>query len=371
MMKRYLKIFGSKKVLLPISSILIYLILSNDLEVIYLASLRLKYQYQGRLSQLNQRQLADTSIYNYKKFTSPYSFYTYFYETGKDVFTKLPECYGFDTDIYFEDAPSKKSIAPELNSTTIFIKSQIVAGYKNRKIIRSTYGRYAQIIFIVSLPQELYDPDNLIISDLMQPDMLVINVSDNYINLSFKVAAGLIYANQCHTNAFFTDDDVFLFLKSIQNSGLLILPKSANHQNPEIHCHKLEASIPNRYNLQKIFDSRSYRKYFISFQDFPYPYFPPFCNGIGYIINFPAVQKLYKNLDSIQMVHNLDDVYLGMLAQGSSVSIKHSDRFDAGWSKFLNCDVFNIHRPEKLVRDGFYEYKEQVCLHDFQFQRYL
>ncbi|XP_078525713.1 UDP-GlcNAc:betaGal beta-1,3-N-acetylglucosaminyltransferase 9-like [Lissotriton helveticus] len=88
-------------------------------------------------------------------------------------------------------------------------------------------------------------------------------------------------------------------------------------------------------------------KYAVTHSLFPYPEYPNFLSGGGFIMTRDAIPGLYRA--SIELpVFPLDDVYLGLLGLAANVTLVHSPRFHTFGLEYNIC-----------------QYKEALVIHRF------
>lgn len=157
-----------------------------------------------------------------------------------------------------------------------------------------------------------------IFNDIVQEDFL-----DTYRNLTYKTVMGYRWATRyCSvaTHILFQDDDfhfnvanVFYFLRLQQDTDSVYIG------------HYIEDSPPDRHN-----DS----KYYMTYDDYPHPYFPPYFPGGAYFISMTIAQKFVKVFPYVKHIA-IDDTFLGIVAYKLNVTLH-----DSGLIAFGGCENF-------------------------------
>ncbi|XP_062580816.1 beta-1,3-galactosyltransferase brn-like, partial [Saccostrea cucullata] len=92
-------------------------------------------------------------------------------------------------------------------------------------------------------------------------------------------------------------------------------------------------------------------KWYLSKEDFPENVLPPYFPGGAYIVSATIAKKLVSNFHLVKWLP-IDDVYIGLVAQKSNITLTHSKLFE-----FNNCDRFHENlacreftRPQELLQ---------------------
>ncbi|XP_061196983.1 beta-1,3-galactosyltransferase 5-like [Saccostrea echinata] len=76
-------------------------------------------------------------------------------------------------------------------------------------------------------------------------------------------------------------------------------------------------------------------KWYLSKEDYPQKVLPPYFPGGAYLVSTTIAKKLVSNFHLVKWLP-IDDVYIGLVAQKSNISLTHSKLFE-----FKNCDKFH------------------------------
>lgn len=190
--------------------------------------------------------------------------------------------------------------------------------FVKRKTIRETWGQNSEnikIVFMIgavndSNLQKLLLKENNVNSDIIQG-----NFVDAYRNMTYKHVMSLKYAvYHCPQAKYIlkTDDDVFVNMPTIV--GFLKYGLSPNGADNLMLC----VLIRNALVL------RSYRsKWRVSFKEYPYRRYPPYCIGWAILYSPDVVFALYKAAQKNDYFW-IDDVHItGIIAD--QVHIVHTD----------------------------------------------
>lgn len=180
---------------------------------------------------------------------------------------------------------------------------------KNRLKIRETWGNLhdlennqVKLIFTIGLSKENKINDLLKLESAMYNDLLQINFSDTYRNLTIKGVNTVKWiANNCKDVIYVlkADDDVYVNTKLLTKHLKLRL-KEEKEDRSSILCY-----VHNK--MKVIRDKKS--KWFVSSDEFPNKYFSKYCSGSAFIINKNAVFKLAKYCHNAKFFW-IDDYFL-------------------------------------------------------------
>ncbi|XP_041367961.1 beta-1,3-galactosyltransferase 1-like [Gigantopelta aegis] len=160
--------------------------------------------------------------------------------------------------------------------------------------------------------------------DILQPSF-----PDSYETLPLKSVAILKWTIQyCMSSRFIlkTDDDVYVNIP-------VLLQLLQAQPNAEFMLGKENYNI----SVRRV----PHDKYYISKAQYPYKAFPPYLQGVGYVITTRAVPRLYDAALHMPLVR-LEDVYVGGFCRiRSGVSMIHTELFKTGFRGGL-CDLRSL-----------------------------
>ncbi|XP_071125940.1 beta-1,3-galactosyltransferase brn-like [Mytilus edulis] len=147
-------------------------------------------------------------------------------------------------------------------------------------------------------------------------DVLQLSIPDQYDNLVYKTIYSLLWLLHVNIEAefiHFVDDDrlvnpvhIYDFATNTIDSTELVMIG-----------YKLELSRPNRNKNSKTY---------ISPEDYPYSYYPPYLIGGTILTNIKTVRALAIAVAFIKIVP-IEDVYLGIVALMANIKLKHHLKF--------------------------------------------
>lgn len=140
-------------------------------------------------------------------------------------------------------------------------------------------------------------------------DILMVDIVEDYKNLIYKHLAIVNWVVKYCSSATYIiklDDDVFVNIKPL--SKHLISHLGLNYINSKfMFCNIVEKGKPSRQR-----DS----KWFVSYNTYPFDYYPRYCEGFSYITNVPTMKLMYHQAKMIPRFW-IDDVYVsGLLLYG-------------------------------------------------------
>lgn len=175
-----------------------------------------------------------------------------------------------------------------------------------RAIIRRTWGNVTKyevtvrVVFITGVDSNASSKDSIRAEYEQFHDIVQENFTDTYDNITYKAVAALRWViDRCPQAAFVlkADDDAFV---SVANLLRLLLRMSAAH--PSLHVRKMMCNLwvdrvprVGKWGLQK--------------SVFRFDYYPPFCQGLAFVMSRDLVAPLY-NATFYTPFLRMDDVYL-------------------------------------------------------------
>lgn len=182
---------------------------------------------------------------------------------------------------------------------------------KHRHLIRSTWGKVdaysvtVRRIFVMGLPTTAQVQDAISMESCLYQDLLQEDFIDSYQNLTYKALGALKWVASFCSGARFVmkaDDDAFV------NMPLLIetLEALAKKGRPSktLYCNAWYGSDVARYG-----------KWAVTVEQRRYPWWPPFCQGLAYVMT-PDLPGAFFNASFDVPFLWMDDVYVtGILAK--------------------------------------------------------
>lgn len=199
----------------------------------------------------------------------------------------------------------------------LFVKSS-PENVNRRKNIRNTWGdkQYIwanyqapiEVLFVLGVypdernltVQKRIKTESWLYRDLIQQDF-----KDTFLNLTTKLTMQFHWASAYCPNAKFvmsTDDDVFVHTPNL----VRYLRGMEQKQVSDLwvgHVHR--GSPPVR---------RKESKYFVPLEMYPWPAYPDYTSGAGYVVSRDVVVKINRAMGFLNKSMYIDDVFMGMVA---------------------------------------------------------
>lgn len=175
-------------------------------------------------------------------------------------------------------------------------------------------------------------------------DMVMGTFNDSYLNMTYKTVMGLHWMNSYCRKATFvmkSDDDVMINIyKLVYFLQELIKTKSESHN---FYFGLAMQPSPFRSNTSK---------WYMSYSDYKYSQYPPYCLGSGYVLSNDVAIKIYGVTKQVPFFW-IDDVYMGFCAKLLNIELTDQSfgyyfvvphyRFDRPWeltiSKVMERDI--------------------------------
>nr|XP_006123497.1 UDP-GalNAc:beta-1,3-N-acetylgalactosaminyltransferase 1 [Pelodiscus sinensis]XP_014429285.1 UDP-GalNAc:beta-1,3-N-acetylgalactosaminyltransferase 1 [Pelodiscus sinensis]XP_025040630.1 UDP-GalNAc:beta-1,3-N-acetylgalactosaminyltransferase 1 [Pelodiscus sinensis] len=179
-----------------------------------------------------------------------------------------------------------------------------------RQAIRVTWGskkfwRDYQVLILFLLGQGAEREDSLDVlsiddESILYGDIIRQDFMDTYDNLTLKTIMAFRWVSEFCSNAKYVmkaDSDIFI------NTGNLV--KFLQNVNSS-------DSFFTGYPLIDNFSYRGfYRKTYISYDEYPFKVYPPYCSGMGYILDGKLALRIYEMMSHIKPI-KFEDVYVGI-----------------------------------------------------------
>ncbi|XP_027601071.1 UDP-GalNAc:beta-1,3-N-acetylgalactosaminyltransferase 1 [Pipra filicauda] len=208
---------------------------------------------------------------------------------------------------------------------------------KARQAIRITWGSRSswwghRVLTLFLLGQDTQRGDNaaelsvedesILYGDIIRQDFL-----DTYDNLTLKTIMGFQWVSEfCPSTRFLmkTDSDVFI------NTPNLV--KFLLQQN----------SSENLFTGYPLIDNFAYRgsdkTRSISYQEYPFRLYPPYCSGLGYVLDGKLALRIYELMSHVKPV-KFEDVYVGICLNILKVNVSVPEDAEQFFLYKVNFDV--------------------------------
>uniref|UniRef100_A0A8C6K357 Hexosyltransferase n=1 Tax=Melopsittacus undulatus TaxID=13146 RepID=A0A8C6K357_MELUD len=207
----------------------------------------------------------------------------------------------------------------DINPFLVILVSSRPEDMMSRQAIRMTWGSQSfwwghRILTLFLLGQDSQRENNaaaLSVEDesILYGDIIRQNFMDTYNNLTLKTIMAFRWITEFCSNTRFlmkTDTDVFINTANLIKF-LLKLNSSEN--------------VFTGYPLINNFAYRgSYQKTYISYDEYPFRLYPPYCSGMGYILDGKLALRIYELMSHIKPI-KFEDVYVGICLNLLNVNI--------------------------------------------------
>uniref|UniRef100_A0A8C3XA82 Hexosyltransferase n=1 Tax=Cyanoderma ruficeps TaxID=181631 RepID=A0A8C3XA82_9PASS len=208
---------------------------------------------------------------------------------------------------------------------------------KARQAIRITWGSRdswwgQRVLTLFLLGQDTHRQDGpavLSVEDesVLYGDIIRQDFMDTYDNLTLKTIMAFQWLSEFCSNARFVmkaDDDVF-----INTPNLVKLLLQLNSSENFLTGYPLIDNIAYR-GLD--------RKRFISYEEYPFRFYPPYCSGMGYVLDGKLALRAYELMGHIKPL-KFEDVYVGICLNILKVNITIPEGGEQFFISKINFDV--------------------------------
>ncbi|XP_068930892.1 beta-1,3-galactosyltransferase 5 [Petaurus breviceps papuanus] len=223
---------------------------------------------------------------------------------------------------------------------------------KARMAIRETWGRERSVkgkhiitCFLLGITNSKDDDavtqESQQYRDIIQKDFL-----DVYFNLTLKTMMGIEWIHHfCPQSDFVMKTDSDVFVNVYYLTDLLIRKNRTNR----FFTGFLKM---NEFPIRKIFN-----KWYVSYYEYPWKKYPPFCSGTGYVFSSDIASEVYNVSDKVPFI-KLEDVFMGLCLAELKIDLEelHSEQtFFPDGLKFSTCrfkKIVTCHfvKPAKLLK---------------------
>ncbi|NXM58049.1 B3GL1 acetylgalactosaminyltransferase, partial [Illadopsis cleaveri] len=166
------------------------------------------------------------------------------------------------------------------------------------------------------------EDESVLYGDIIRQDF-----TDTYDNLTLKTIMAFQWLSEFCPNARFfmkTDADVF-----INTPNLVKLLLQLNSSENVFTGYPLMENLPHR-GLD--------RTRFISYEEYPFKFYPPYCSGLGYILDGKLALRVYELMGHVRPL-KFEDVYVGICLNILKVNITIPEDAEQFFLYKINFDV--------------------------------
>lgn len=189
----------------------------------------------------------------------------------------------------------------------VILVSSELGERKARMIIRKTWGKKRVLadkliltFFLLGNHFWPYKPFNVTVENLHYKDIIQKNFIDSYNNLTLKTLMGFEWINKFCPQATFVmkiDSDMFV------NVYYLIELLQKRKSTTQLYTGSIKINEKPIRNPDI--------KWYISKEEYPENFYPPFCSGTGYVVSSDVASQVYIVSKQITVLR-LEDVFIGM-----------------------------------------------------------
>ncbi|NXQ35941.1 B3GL1 acetylgalactosaminyltransferase, partial [Alaudala cheleensis] len=166
------------------------------------------------------------------------------------------------------------------------------------------------------------EDESVLYGDILRQDFL-----DTYDNLTLKTIMAFQWLSEfCPTARFFMKTDVDVFINTPNLVKLLLRLNSSE----------------NVFTGYPLIGNVAYRgldrKRFISYEEYPFRLFPPYCSGLGYILDGQLALRAYELMGHVRPV-KFEDVYVGICLNLLKVNVTLPQDAEQFFLYKINFDV--------------------------------
>jgi hypothetical protein len=200
----------------------------------------------------------------------------------------------------------------------IFLVKSFAGNFAQRKVIRKTWGGQTNLniktIFVVSRLGDV--EEYLEVESKRHKDILQFDLLDSYENLVYKTIFTMLWLEKHPINTHFLhfiDDDRIVNTKNVYNFSL----SSISSSGMEMIGYKVIFGTPYR-------DSSS--KWYISLDQYPFDFWPPYLIGGTILTNIEVVKKIAKSFSYTRIIP-IEDAFIGIIAKLLNINVIHHSGF--------------------------------------------
>ncbi|CAG2243212.1 unnamed protein product [Mytilus edulis] len=202
----------------------------------------------------------------------------------------------------------------------LFIVKSYVLNFGQREAIRRTWGGMTKLrsktVFIIGYLDGIDYLVNL--ESAKHKDIVQLNKYDQYQNVVYKTIYALLWLSNINITVqfiHFVDDDRFIVPLNMYNVAI---------QNIESSDLKMLGYMINRSETVR---DKSWKTY-ISPEDYPFDFYPPYIIGGTILTNQKTVRMLAVAVAYTKVIR-IEDAYIGIVANSINVKLKHHAAFFA------------------------------------------
>ncbi|MED6239438.1 hypothetical protein ATANTOWER_006533 [Ataeniobius toweri] len=226
----------------------------------------------------------------------------------------------------------------------LFVKSS-PENFERRQAIRETWGNESfvwselgvSVTFLFAMGVYLDAAQRPRVQDALQQedkaygDLIQQNFEDTFHNLTTKLIMQFQWRHMyCSQARFFmtADDDIFVHMPNLVKYLQHLLGSQSGAKDLWVgHVHKGAPPVRQKGN-----------KYFVPYKLYPWPSYPDYTAGAGYVVSGDVAAKIYQATLVLNSSMYIDDVFMGMCAKAMGVSpLEHVYFSGEGKAPYHTC----------------------------------
>lgn len=244
----------------------------------------------------------------------------------------------------------------DINPFLVILVSSRPKDVKSRQAIRITWGSESfwwghRVLTLFLLGQEMETEDSsaaLSVEDeiILYGDIIRQDFVDTYNNLTLKTIMAFRWVSEFCSNARFimkTDTDVFI------NTGNLV--------KFLLQFNSSESIFTGYPLIDNVAYRGFYQKTYISYDEYPFKFYPPYCSGMGYVLDGKLALRIYELMGHIKPI-KFEDVYVGICLNILKVTISIPEGNQQFFIDKINFDICKYRRliavhgitPSEMIR---------------------
>ncbi|CAC5386806.1 B3GALT1 [Mytilus coruscus] len=223
----------------------------------------------------------------------------------------------FLLETVFREDPSELFRAFESIQLLFVVKSHIL-NFGKREAIRQTWGHAKTLriktIFVLG---HLHNMDHFAdLESKWHKDIVQLNIEDKYENLVYKTIYALLSLSKLNIRTEYVhcvDDDRLVNAINVYDMARQDIAQSDT------------VMLGFMVNLSRPDRSMTSKNY-VSFEDYPFLYFPSYIIGGTILTNMKTIHILSIGIGHVRLIY-IEDVYIGMVATAFKIEMRHHSGF--------------------------------------------
>lgn len=194
-------------------------------------------------------------------------------------------------------------------------RQAIRATWGNESLLWSQLGEVVKVVFVLGLHPDVRQRPRVQAAlrreDRAYGDLIQQDFADTFHNLTIKLLMQFHWSHTYCRHARFlmsADDDIFVHLPNLVKY-LRQLESSRSRDLWVGHVHRGSPPVRRRHS-----------KYHVPYELYPWPSYPDYTAGAGYVVSADVAAKIYRATLMLNSSVYIDDVFMGICAKAMGVS---------------------------------------------------